>query len=245
MNILIVFCFALVLFLSCLLVAHFGKGWNLKPFVAFGAGALLSVCFLDFLPQAFDKNHVFEKTPFFILLGVMAQSLADIYLLNRLSFLDKWLKTGSSSLPHEHSHTLNPGTVCSVTGCLTICSFFDGIRLFSALFIDELVAFTTAVGLFFHLLSEGVLLAILALSSGIKLRVLLILALCMAGALILGALLAQSFSVSFSSSLLIAFSSGILIYVCFVHLLPLCLKQNKKLWFFSGLVLFSAFHFLI
>lgn len=244
MSFLIVVCFSLILLFSCLFVAYFGKNWNLKPLAALGSGALLSICFLDFMPFAFE-NDSHERTAFFILFGVLTQGLADIYLLPRLDFLDRLLKTEKANLIHEHSHTFSSGSVCSVTGCLSICSFFDGIRLFASLSIEKFVAFATAFGLFFHLLSEGILLAVLALSSGIKRRILLVFICCLTGALILGALFAQVFSISLSSSRLIAFSSGILIYVCFVHLLPFCLKANRRLWFFSGLILFSLIHIFI
>ena len=244
MKILIVFCFSLILLCSCLLIAHFGRKWNLKPLIAFGSGALLSICFLDFLPQAFTNQTSYEVISLFILFGILVQGLADIYLLPQLSFLDKWLKKENSNPVHSHSHTFNTGSVCSLAGCLSICSFFDGIRLFSALNITESVAFITAFALFFHLLSEGVLVASLVLSSGIKKKALFVFVFCMAGALILGALFAQLFFISFSYSALIAFASGMLIYVCFVHLLPFSLKQRKKSWFFIGLLLFLSFHFL-
>ena len=244
MNLLIVFCFALVVLCSCGVLAYFGKKWNLTPWVAMGSGALLSICFLDFLPHSFEHGS-YELIPVFILTGILVQGLVDIYLLPRLGFLDELLKVDASRLAHEHSHTLSSVSVCSVAGCLSICSFFDGIRFFAALNIDTYVAMATAFGLFFHLLSEGILLTVLAVSSGIKMRALLVLVFCVAGTLILGALFAQLFFMSFSSDRLIAFSTGILIYICFVHLLPFCLKQNNKSWFFIGLALFSLFHFLI
>ena len=245
MKLFIIFCFSLILLGSCLFVAYFGRKWNLTPLVALGSGALLSVCFLEFVPYAFEGHSSPEMISIFILSGILVQGLADIYLLPHLGFLDKWVKKGDSKAVHSHSHTLNTGSVCSVVGCLSICSFFDGIRLFSALSIKESVAFVTALALFFHLLSEGVLVAILALSSGLRKRALFVLVFCVAGALVLGALLAHLFFISFSSSALIAFASGILIYVCFVHLLPFSLKQGKKSWFFLGLFLFLCLHFIV
>lgn len=242
---LIVFGFALLLLCSCAIFAYFGEKWNLKPLVSLGAGALLSICFLDFLPQAFEGAKSFEMSAFFVLLGVLAQGLADIYLLPRLGFLDKWLKTGAAPPAHSHSHTLSSGSVCSLAGCLAICSFFDGIRLFSALNIEGFVAAGTALALFFHLLSEGGLVAVLALSSGIKARALIALVFCLPGSLILGALSAQLFFISFSPELLIAFSAGILIYICFIHLLPFCLQKNSRYWLFAGLIALSAAHFAL
>lgn len=246
MNLLIIFCFAWIVLCSCLFIAYFGKNWNLKPLLALGSGALLSICFLDFLPHAFEAHpNSYEKVSIFILAGVLIQGLADIYLLPHLAFLDKWLKREGTKTVHTHSHTLSSGSVCSVAGCLAICSFFDGIRLFSALDIKESVAFLTALGLFFHLLSEGVLVAVLGLSSGIKKQALFVLVLCIAGTLLLGALMAQLFFVSFFPEALIAFSSGILIYTCFVHLLPFSLKKSNQIWFFTALILSSLTHFFI
>ena len=245
MNFLIIFCFALIVVSSCLFIAYFGKKWNLSYLTALSAGALLSLCFLDFLPHAFELNSLKEMGGVFILAGVMAQALADIYLLPKLGFLDKLLQTTSSPSAHHHSHSLSPGSVCSVTACLVICSFFDGIRLFAALDIKDSVAFATAVALFFHLLSEGFLVSVLAMSSGIKRRVLPILALCLACSLCAGALAGKALVLSFLSGGLIAFASGILIYICFARLLPFSLKKGQGSWLFIGLLLFSAFHFLI
>ncbi|MDE0092778.1 MAG: hypothetical protein OXN83_05800, partial [Oligoflexia bacterium] len=222
------------------------KSWNLNACLAVGSGGLLSLCFLDFLPHSFENQESYNTVSIFILSGVLLQTLADIYLLPRLGFLDQFLKINSSFKPsHQHSHTFSSFSVCSIVGCLSICSFFDGIRLFSALNVEQFVAFSMAFGLFFHLLSEGVLIAVLALSSGFKKQILFILVGSVAGALFLGALFAQFFSQSFSLDDLIAFSSGCLIYVCFVHLLPFSLKPAYRSWFFIGLSLFSLFHFAI
>lgn len=241
MHFLLIIVFSVLILVACLFVAQFGRKWNLRPFAAVGSGALLSICFLDFLPQSFVGDS--HSVSLFILGGIVVQGLADIYLLPRLSFFDRWLKLDHSSVP-EHSHTLSSGSICSLTGCLAICSFFDGIRLFSAFNIEGIVVFATAFGLFFHLLSEGVLLAVLAISSGVKKRVMLVLVFCTSGAFLLGTSLAQVFF-HFSSEWLIAFSTGILIYICFVHLLPFSLKQKNKYWFFIGLLFWTSLHFLI
>ena len=246
MNLLLVFCFSLLVFLACCLVARFGPHWNLKPWVAFSAGALLSVCFLDFLPHAFEGGSgQYEKISLLILAGVLTQRFAENYLLPRLSFLDKWLKVGLNKPQKVHSHSLSPGVVCSLVGCLTLCAFFDGIRLYAALSIKELLALKTAFALFFHLLSEGVLVAVLAFSSGIKQQALLVLLFCLTGAVFLGALFAYMFLMLSSAGGLIAFSVGILMYINFAHLLPFCLKQKSEFWLFAGVAVFLLVHFLI
>ncbi|MCZ0932676.1 MAG: hypothetical protein OXJ52_05965 [Oligoflexia bacterium] len=246
MSLLFIFCFSFFLIGACFFTARFGKKWNLSLCLSLGSGALFSICFLDFLPHSFSAQESYDKNSIFILSGILLQALADIYLLPYLGFLDKWLETNSSPKPvRQHSHTFSPFSVCSVVGCLSVCSFFDGIRLFAALNVENFVAFSMAFGLFFHLLSEGVLIAVLALSSRFKKRILFVLLGSVGGALFLGALFAQVFSQSFSLNGLIAFSSGCLIYICFVHLLPFSLKPAYRKWFFIGLFLFALFHFVI
>ena len=248
MTFLFVLFFSLFILGSCFFTAYFGKNWQLKKWQAIGSGALLSICFFDFLPHSFESlDKAFKgMVSLFILSGILLQSLADIYLLPRLAFLDKLLEVDSSFKPEKpHSHTFSPFSVCSAVGCLTICSFFDGIRLFSAFNVEDFVAFSMAFGLFFHLLSEGVLIAALALSARFKMKILFVLAGSVSLALLVGALFAYFFSQSFSLIGLIAFSTGCLLYICFVHLLPFSLKSDYRNWFFMSLFLFTALHFLI
>ena len=227
-------------------MARFGKKWNLNLFVALSSGALFSLCFLDFVPHSFEGSNANDQMALFILAGVLLQALADIYLLPHLDFLDNFLETKPEDKPtHQHCHNFSPFSVCSVVGCLAVCSFFDGIRLYAALNVESFTAFSMTFALFFHLLSEGVLVAVLALSSGLKKRILFILIASLAGALFVGAVFAQVFSQSFSLTGLIAFSAGCLIYICFVHLMPFSLKIAHRKWFFAGLLFFSLFHFLI
>ena len=247
MTLLLILFFSIFLIGSCFFTAYFGKNWQLKRWQAIGSGALLSICFLDFLPHSFESSAqgFHDRASFFILFGILLQALADIYLLPHLGFLDKLLETDISFKPaHQHSHTFSSFSICSVVGCLSICSFFDGIRLFSALNVENFVAFSMAFGLFFHLLAEGVLIAVLALSARFKMRILFVLAGSVGLALFLGALVAYLFSQSFSLDGLIAFSSGCLIYICFVHLLPFSLKSTYRNWFFISLFLFTLLHFL-
>ena len=143
---------------------------------------------------------------------------------------------------HAHAHALSPAGVCSLVGCLTVCSFFDGIRLFSSLLLDRSAAAATAFSLFFHLASEGLIVAVLGADAGIKKKAVFVLAFFMAGAFLAGAALSGGLLSHFSEEGLIAFSSGTLIYICFVHLLPVSLKSPNQKWFIAGLALASLPH---
>ena len=230
--------------LSVLLIALYGRHFRLEPFVCLSAGGLLSVTFLDFLPHGFSHNHS-HFTGWVILSGLLTQGLFDLYGIKYLKFLDHFITDtdhNSHTYHHHHSHSLSPAGVCSIAGCLSVCSFFDGIRLFSGIVLDGFSGTVTGISLFFHLISEGVIVALLGFDTGIKRKVLFVLTFFMTGTFILGAVTAQGILTYFHSENLIAFSAGILIYVCFVHLLPVSLKKINRKWFIAGLAAFSLLH---
>ena len=235
--------FAVFVLFSVLLVALYGRRFPMEPFVCLSAGGLLSVTFLDFLPHGFSQNHP-HLIGWVILSGLFIQGIFDLYGIKYLKFLDSFIidKNHSSSHHHHHSHSLSPSGVCSIAGCLSVCSFFDGIRLFSGIVLEGPCSIVTGISLFFHLVSEGVIVALLGFDTGIKRKVLFVLTFFMTGTFILGAMAAQGILTYFHSENLIAFSVGILIYVCFVHLLPVSLKKTNRKWFFAGLAVFSFFH---
>ena len=249
-----VFAFSFFLIICCFLASFFMNYLDLKKGLALSSGLLIALCILDFLPYSFEgvlhssmdlENHsAIRWISVFILLGILLQALADIYLLPKLAFLDQFLKIESQS-KHPHSHTFSSLSVCSVAGCLSICSFFDGIRLWTAFQTELFTALSTAFGLFFHLLSEGVLIAGLALSSGFKKKILFLMLAILGAVLSLGAFTAQFLSHSFSFYHVMALSTGCLMYICFVHLLPVSLKQGLRFWFFVGLIAFSSLHFCL
>ena len=243
MPVLISFGFAVFVLLVVLLLALSNRRFNLEPFLCLSAGGLLSVTFLDFLPQGFSPDHL-HRTGWVILSGLFIQGLFDLYGIRYLKFLDQFIIDKNSHPHHHHSHTLGPAGVCSIAGCLSVCSFFDGIRLFSGLLLEGPGNLVTGISLFFHLISEGVIVAMLGFNAGLKKGVLFVLTFFMTGTFILGALAAQAVLTYFHLENLMAFSTGILIYVCFVHLLPSALKTPNRKWFASGLTIFSLLHLL-
>lgn len=235
--------FAFLVLFACLFIAWRGRKWNLTPLTAFSSGGLLSLTCLDFLPHSFEKPSLYTGS--WILLGILIQGAVDLYGSGYLKFLDRWIEEPHSDGPdHHHSHILSPSSAVSTVGCLTVCSFFDGVRFYSGLTMDHLTAIALSVGLFFHLLSEGVMTAVLGINSRLKQRVLFTLIAFMCGTFILGTSLAKWLSDYWSPRGVLSFSTGILIYICSIHLIPFCLKNRKEGWFALGLVLFSLNHFL-
>ena len=228
--------------LFCILgVTLVGNKWNLTPLVSVSAGGLLALTFLDFLPHSFLGDRTLIGG--LILAGILVQVIFEIYVARYFKFLDRFISDEPSQHHHAHSHVVSSFTTCSVTGCLIICSFFDGIRFFAGLSITSSVGFFTGVGVFFHLLSEGVIVSILGFKSGIKKRILLILSSSICASFVLGAFLAKTASHWLQEVYMQAFATGVLMYVCFFHLLPLSFEQKNRKWFILGLILFSVPHF--
>lgn len=233
--------FALLTLISSFVVAYYGKKWNLNPFIAVSSGGLLILTVLEFIPSSFANISMSSyQGAFFILMGILLQGATDILLVPRLKFLDTWID--ADTCYHKHSHTLSPATVCSMVGCLTVCAFFDGVRLFAGLTIGSSIGLMIGMALFFHLVSEGALVAIMGLSARIKTKVIILLASFMSGFFIIGALFAKGLIHSFDIYRLVAFTSGILLYVCFIHLLPVALKKENRYWFIIGLLFFLLMH---
>ena len=254
MTLVIASLFALLVLSACLFVIRFGQKWNLSPFVAFSSGGLLALALLDFLPHSF-KDPSFHPE-IWILMGLLIQGAFDIYGSRYLSFLDQWIEGPHNSSHHNickeasaedsghyHTHILSPETAVSTMGCLTICSFFDGMRFYSGLTLDKITGITLGIGLFFHLLAEGVTVTGLGVKSRLKRKILFALVACLCGTFIVGASLAKALSEYWNASAVFAFAAGILIYICTIHLIPFCLKNRKEGWFALGLVLFFISHF--
>ena len=235
--------FATFTFAVTLLLGKFGKEWDLNPFLAFGSGGLLSLIFFDFLPHNFEEHS--HWTGALIFLGIGIQGSFEI-IFSKIKFSDKWLgQIDQKPCNHPHSHILSPAAMYSTISCLTLCSFFDGVRLYSALKLGVFAGATMSLGLFFHLLSESVILMTLLLNSSLKKRALFTLFMCLSGALILGSLATQVLSTYWNEHHILSVVTGILMYVCFIHLIPFCLKENKRFYFLTtGIMVFSSISFL-
>jgi len=133
------------------------------------AGLLTGLIFFKFLPHSLEEVSPFTFS-MVILLSLILLLLIETYLTGFLAqWFPKWgwRKTGDCSHYHHHHHHFAHGSFSAI-GCLLICSFFDGIRMGSALWIDSSASVITVAALFAHILPEGLSVILLARSAGHK-----------------------------------------------------------------------------
>jgi zinc transporter ZupT len=145
---------------------------------------------------------------------------------------------------HTHMEVLGTGEVCSAIACFMICSFFDGVALSSVQAVDRKLGVLMVIGVVLHLLPEGVLSGAMALAGGASLRSAKKVLLFIGGSFILGSLIPY-FLHGFENTFL-AISSGILIFVTLVQLLPTALKLRfAPAWVGLGGLIYVGSHLLM
>ena len=228
---------------------------QIQSVATFGAGVLCVMVLFEFLPHSFSAEKNIYKNIIFVLCGFLVNAFAEIGLLPYTKFLNRLLPLKKHDChqhdsEHTHYHLLPVSVGCSAVGCFILCAFFDGIRLASSLLINMETAIMMSIGLLFHLLPESVAVLGIGLSSGFSRRFLfgIITFFCLA---FLGGYY-MSFLVSYVNTLqnfILPFASGLFLYVCIVHFIPMIIKFKIKKWFFIGmtlgLILSQIAHFLI
>lgn len=145
---------------------------------------------------------------------------------------------------HTHMEVLGHGEVCSAIACFMICSFFDGIALSSVQAVDPKLGFLMVIGVILHLLPEGVLSGALALAGGASLKAAQKVLLFIGGTFVLGSLI--PFFIRGFETKFLAISSGILIFVTLVQLLPTALRLKfAPLWIGAGGVIYAGSHVIL
>lgn len=203
---------------------------------AFSSGLLFSFIIAVMLPHSLNTdNYLFASL--LIVSGFVGILLIETYIAPKLNFFE------GDSCSHDHAtenihkdhpaeahhhHLISHQAACSAVGCLIVCSFFDGFEIQTAFSLDAQTGWTTFFALLFHALPDGVLASSIAISGGIKKNKVLIISALTGGVLILGGL--TSFVINKSLGVekhMLAFATGVLIYVTFFHLLAMGLKHKK------------------
>ena len=224
---------------------------NTHILASLGAGALVSLILLDFLPHSLESSSSLPLLIVFVSLGFLVNMLAEVYILPRISFFDRLIRTKEEEekcsggkhgehgeKEHAHHHVLSSRAGCSIMPCFILCAFFDGLRLNSAVLIGPDTAVLAGIGLLFHLLPESLTLVGIGLASRFSKKSLFIIT-----AVFCLSFLAGSFSfmpmLQTEGGFIFSFSTGLFIYVSSVHLIPMVINWKTKIWFFAGFSVLS------
>lgn len=228
----IVYMFALAAFIFTLIggfiAIRFRK--SLHYFFAFSAGALISVSFLDLIPESIDiANGV----------GLSIRSVLLVTLLSFLvyMFLERFFLTHHHHEDEGHGHILGP----IGAGSLILHSFIDGIAIGSAFQVNSSLGFVVALAVLSHDFTDGINTVTLMLKNRHSLGRSIGFLFADALAPVLGILVASVFVISETYlAFILAFFAGEFLYIGAGNLLPE-LKEHKS-W---RIVLFLLIGFLV
>lgn len=194
--------------------------------VAFGAGFMLALAFVEILPEAFARS------------GAVAPGLVLLaYLLVHL--------TQHALTPHFHfgeeTHAVHPQAGPTALVGLLLHTFFDGVAIASAFLVSPRLGIQVFIAMLLHKLPEGVTISSLCVASGWRPDRAVRAAALLGGATVLGVLVTDW--VGFLVTHGLALSAGVTIYVGASNLVPEF--QGKPGWrlptaFFGGA---AAFYF--
>lgn len=228
------------------LAAHHGaklhQSKTLQTLVAFATGMLMALNFGEFIPEILATAHHFSSL--LIFLGILFVIVSETYLAPYFKFFsDKSGHVHSENCEHSHSHHLiSHHAACSAVGCLMVCAFFDGIQINSAFMIGNNVGWLTVSALLFHILPDGALASTLAIAGGMGIKAARLVTVFTALSLWLGVIFSSLLGGLFDfNAVMLPITSGVLLYVSFVHLLPVALRA--KLGIFILLLGYSVIHF--
>jgi zinc and cadmium transporter len=183
-----------------------GRRWSvnaLDRMLAFAAGFLLSVAFMDLLPGAIERG------------GRQAAATALVaYLLVHLTqhTLGRHFHFG------EETHAVTTFVSRSALIGLLLHTFVDGVAVASGLLVSTAVGVIVFIGVVLHKLPEGLAISSLFLAAGASRRAAIAAAGALGLATLLGVLLTNAFTSLQSSGL--AISAGVTIYVGASNLVP-------------------------
>jgi zinc and cadmium transporter len=189
-----------------------GRQWSVRALdrmLAFAAGFLLSVAFIDLIPESIERG------------GRAAAVTALIaYLLVHLS----QHTVGRHFHFGEETHSVTPTVSRSALVGLLLHTFVDGVAVASGLLVNTAVGALVFVGVLLHKFPEGLAISSLFLAAGASRGAAIGAAAALGAATVAGVLLTNAFTPLQSYGL--AISAGVTIYVGASNLVPELQKRG-------------------
>jgi zinc and cadmium transporter len=189
-----------------------GRQWSMRALdrmLAFAAGFLLSVAFIDLMPEAISRN---ARTGAAVALGS--------YLL--VHFTQHTI--GRHFHFGEERHTVSRVTSASALVGLLLHTFVDGVAVASGVLVSGPVGALVFVGVLLHKFPEGLAISSLFLASGASRQMAIGAAAALGAATLLGVALTDQIAGLRTHG--IAISAGVTIYVGASNLVPELQKRG-------------------
>ncbi len=226
---------------------------NLKKILtyilALGAGFMLSVVFIDILPEVVElwqkkENSYTAETLIYPMILLLVGYLLTQFFEHTIA-------------PHFHlgeevhsDHLISTKSVYTAVGGLLIHTFFDGVSIAAAAQVDFKVGILVFLAILLHKFPEGFTIASMILAAGKGFREVLIGTSLLGLMTLLGVLLFYLIgpTVGFTVAYALPLASGVTLYVAASDLIPEVNHHGGKrplvsLSVFAGVALFFILHF--
>lgn len=223
----------------------------LKYILALGAGFMLSVVFIDILPEVVElwqkKGESFDSET---LVYPMILLLIG-YLLTQ--FFEHTIAPHFHLGEEVHSdHLISTKSAYTAIAGLLIHTFFDGVSIAAAAAVDFNVGILVFIAIFLHKFPEGFTIASMILAAGKDRREVLIGTTLVGLTTVLGVLLFYFVGarIGFTVAYALPLASGVTLYVAASDLIPEINHHGGKnplvsLSVFAGVVLFFLAHYVL
>ena len=211
---------------------RFPENWD-KVLLALGAGFLISLVFLELIPESFHLTADPENSVLAMLLGFSVLHFFEHTFVEHFHFGEE------THTDHSHHHI----SVFGAVGGLVLHSFFDGMTIAAITSVRVELGILAAIAIMLHKIPEGMTVVSIMLLRERSVSEAWKASLLLGASTILGALLV-TFAVTLDESLvgfLFAFSAGAALYVGACDLIPEINKSKGRLaplLVFLGMVLF-------
>lgn len=210
------------------------------------AGLLMSITFIRYVPQSLEMNSAFTFS-IVLISSLVILLLIETHVIPLVNFKFLALETDESMVQcdhihHHHHHPFSHTSSLSAVGCLILCAFFDGLKITGGLFLDSTTALITLSGTLLHILPEGLAVLFLTHKSRLSKKATIIIQTIFCTSFALGMLLTSGLhALQVSNGIILSISTATLIYLTFIHLLPVSFNRKNQVWFLSSLFITSAF----
>ena len=222
----------------------------LKYILALGAGFMLSVTFVDILPEVAEL-WIKDGKPASEALVVPMILLLVGYMITQ--FFEHTIAPHFHLGEEVHSdHLISTSSAYTAIGGLLIHTFFDGVSIAAAAQVDSRVGILVFIAIFLHKFPEGFTIASMILAAGKGFKEVMFATSLVGFTTLLGVLIFYFIgaNIGFTVAYALPLASGVTLYVAASDLIPEVNHHGGKrplvsMSVFAGVALFFALHFLL